>query len=165
MSKYTLPLDVKKVLFEARQRGQVIVLATGVFDVLHREHIAFLRKAKQTGDLLLVGVETDERVRVLKGPDRPVNQERVRAANLMQTGIPDEVFLLPQDFDDPREHRAFIRQVNPDILAASSHTPYLEEKRAIMNSAGGELRVVHKHNSEVSTTKLLERDKSQPNRE
>ena len=57
---------------------QTTVLATGVFDVLHIEHIRFLAAAKQQGDRLIVGVESDVRVRAMKGPGRPLHDEQVR---------------------------------------------------------------------------------------
>ncbi len=153
---YHLPLEAKKVLFNARQNDKKLVLVTGVFDILHKEHINFLQKAKQAGDLLVAGVETDKRVRALKGPDRPINSEQRRVKNLDRLGIADGVFLLPANFDDPEEHRAFIRKIAPDVLAVSSHTPHLQQKREIMQGIGAELQVVHQYNPELSTSKIIE---------
>lgn len=157
---YHLPLSVKKVIHQARQQEQSLVLATGVFDVLHKEHINFLRKAKQAGDVLLVAIETDERVRLLKGSKRPINREQKRLTQLRNLGLAKAVFLLPQNFDDGQEHRTFMRKVQPDILAVSSHTPHLKEKQAVMQAVGGKLKVVHQYNPEVSTSKLVEQGES-----
>lgn len=155
MNNYNLPLEVKRILHQAEKENKVLVLATGVFDVLHFEHINFLNKAKEAGDVLLVGIETDQRVSILKGSDRPINNERSRIENLNRLQIADAVFLLPANFDDPEDHRAFIRLIGPDVLAASSHSPYLEVKRKIMQDFGGKLSVVHQHNPEISSTKII----------
>ena len=54
-----------------------IVLATGCFDILHPAHLEFLALAKEQGDVLIVGLETDARVRQLKGKDRPNHHQRL----------------------------------------------------------------------------------------
>ena len=58
------------------------ILVTGVFDLLHQEHINFLTKAKAVGDILVVGLETDTRVKQLKGFNRPINSTKDRLQNL-----------------------------------------------------------------------------------
>lgn len=161
--KYYLPLDIKQQLQKARDNNQVVVLVTGVFDLLHREHINFLEQAKAAGDVLLVGVETDERVRIIKSTNRPINSEQERVEKLKQTGLPDAVFLLPESFNQEREHRAFLRTLEPDILAVSSHTPHLKQKRKLMEEIDGKLKVVYQQNPEVSTTKILQEQKKSKN--
>ncbi len=152
---YQLPLEAKQKIQQAKSQGKTVVFATGVFDLLHREHIKFLEKAKQAGDILVVGIETDARVRVLKSAGRPISREQNRVSQLKQTAIPDAVFLLPEKFSDESQHRAVLKMVNPDILAVSSHTPYLQQKRKLMEEIGGSLKVVHQHNPEISTTKII----------
>jgi D-beta-D-heptose 7-phosphate kinase/D-beta-D-heptose 1-phosphate adenosyltransferase len=154
--KYYLPLEIKQKLQKARDNNQVVVLVTGVFDLLHREHINFLEQAKAVGDVLLVGVETDERVRIIKSANRPINSEQERVEKLKQTGLPDAVFLLPESFNQEREHRAFLRTLEPDILAVSSHTPHLRQKKKLMEEIGGKLKVVYQQNPEISTSKILQ---------
>ncbi|MBD3250521.1 MAG: adenylyltransferase/cytidyltransferase family protein [Candidatus Pacebacteria bacterium] len=155
MTQYNLPLPVKQLIAASRVNKRKLVLVTGVFDLLHREHLRFLQKAKAAGDLLLVGLESDERVRAIKGPDRPVNDEQTRLRHLSNVEAVDQVFLLPVTFNRPEQHRALLREIRPDVLAVSSHTPHLEEKKEIVERVGGELRVVHQHNPDISTTKLL----------
>jgi rfaE bifunctional protein nucleotidyltransferase chain/domain len=65
---------------EVRDRGQRLVGTNGCFDLLHLGHVTYLEAARNQGDLLLVGVNSDEAVRGLKGPGRPVNHEADRAA-------------------------------------------------------------------------------------
>lgn len=155
MNNYNLPLEVKSILHKAKKERQTMVLVTGVFDVLHREHVRFLQKAKKAGDILLIGVETDRRVRILKGSDRPINNERSRMQVLDQLGIADSIFLLPVNFDDLEDHKAFIRLIKPDVLAVSSHSPHLEVKRKIVKDFGCQLSIVHQHNPEISSSKII----------
>ena len=132
-----------------------VILATGCFDILHSEHLKFLRAAKKQGDILLVGLETDTRVRQLKGPGRPVNPLLLRLKNLQQLGIADQVFALPKQFNDLNHFTALINQIKPDILAVSSSTPNLPIKRQIMKRFGGRVIIVLPHNPRISTTKML----------
>ena len=67
---------------EMRNRGKKLVVTNGCFDLLHLGHVTYLETARNYGDALLIGVNGDEAVRQLKGPDRPVNEEHDRAAVL-----------------------------------------------------------------------------------
>lgn len=133
------------------------ILVTGVFDVLHEEHLQFLQKAKSLGDFLIVGIESDIRVKQIKGEGRPINSQAVRKKNLEKLRIADEVFILPEQFNKPEDHIALIGKVRPDFLAVSSHTHHLDKKQAILEQFGGKVVVVHEHNPKVSTTKLLQK--------
>ncbi len=132
------------------------VLVTGVFDVLHPEHLLFLQKAKKLGGRLLVGLESDARVQKLKGLARPVNSEEARKKNLLELNIADEVFILPAQFDSPDDHRKLLASVRPDILAVSSHTPHIAEKLQLLQEIGGRVEIVHQHNPGISSTKIIE---------
>lgn len=131
------------------------VLVTGVFDVLHEEHTNFLKKAKDLGDYLIVGLESDVRVRQMKGEGRPVNYQNIRKSNIEALKIADEVFILPEQFSKPEDHKKLIRKIKPDYLAVSSHTKFLDRKQAILDEFGGEVVVVHDHNPKISSTKII----------
>lgn len=131
------------------------VLVTGVFDVLHKEHIVFLQKAKKLGDALIVGIESDIRVKQIKGPERPVFSQQERKARLEDLQIADKVFVLPEQFSKPSDHEALIAKIQPDYFAVSSHTQHLDKKRKIVEKYGGKLVVVHEHNPEISSSKLI----------
>lgn len=141
----------------ARAQGKQLVLATGVFDLLHQEHHNFLTQAKQAGDLLVVGVETDSRVTQMKGPGRPINPQASRLRALNQLNVADYTFLLPAQFNTQADWETFIDQLRPDIYAVSSHTSHLKNKRLIMKKYGGRVKIVHQHNPAVSTTQLLKK--------
>lgn len=131
------------------------VLVTGVFDILHQEHLSFLRKAKQLG-YLVVAIESDVRVKKLKGEGRPINNQDTRLENLRKLKIADEVFILPEQFSSPDDHRRLLQKIRPAVLAVSSHSPHLDKKASLMKEIGGTVEIVHQHNPEISTTLFLE---------
>jgi rfaE bifunctional protein nucleotidyltransferase chain/domain len=157
-----LETDLLHRLAELKKAHKTIVLVTGVFDILHQEHTIFLHKAKQLGDFLLVGIESDVRVRAIKGDGRPVNTQSIRAEALRKIADIDEVFILPEEFGSPQAHDQLIAEVRPAFLAVSSHTAHLDKKEAILKKYGGEVKIVHQHNPAVSTTQILAQ-KKQPN--
>lgn len=136
------------------------VLVTGVFDILHREHVIFLRKAKKLGDYLVVGVESDKRVKEIKGTNRPIHSQDERVKKIKKEKIADKVIVLPDKFSNKEDHIAFIKKIKPAILAVSSHTAHLDKKEAIMKLFGGKVVIVHNHNPEVSTTVILNKKKN-----
>lgn len=139
-------------------KNKTKILATGAFDILHEEHLIFLKKAKKLGGFLIVGIESDLRVRRIKGEGRPINNQKIRFKNLLDLKIADKVFILPEEFDKKEDHLFLIKKIKPHILAVSSHTSHLEKKRKIMGLIGGELVVVHDHNPRVSSTKIIKSD-------
>ena len=100
-----------KQVFIWKMLGKKIVFTNGVFDVLHKGHIASLSEAASHGDILIVAVNTDASVKKFKGPSRPINDESARAlvlASLLQT---DAVILFEED--TPLE---LITALMPDVL-------------------------------------------------
>lgn len=140
-----------------KNRGEkTVVLATGVFDLLHEEHQHFLKKAGEIADILVVGVESDLRVKQLKGENRPIWNQDKRVSELEKTNLADAVFVLPEQFSKSEDHEKLIAQIKPNFLAISSHTPHQAEKQAIIQKYDGKLVVVLEHNPEVSTTLKIE---------
>ncbi len=154
MSVFSNPA-VQKQISLYHQQQLSIVLVTGVFDVLHNEHLLFLQKAAQHGDVLVVGVESDTRVRRMKGSGRPVNAQSKRCLQIEALQIAQLVFVLPEKFDDPEDHQLLIESIRPKVLAVSAHTAHQAEKTAILAKIGGQVIVVHEHNPKISTTQML----------
>lgn len=92
-------------------QGKKVVFTNGCFDILHLGHIDYLSKAKDLGDILVVGVNTDDSVRRLKGNNRPLTDETSRSTIMASLHFVDAVTLF--DEDTPYE---LIRLVQPDIL-------------------------------------------------
>jgi glycerol-3-phosphate cytidylyltransferase len=133
------------------------VFVTGIFDLLHVEHVRFLAAAKNQGHRLIVGIESDVRVRKLKGSARPICSQSERQEMLEALSVVDEVLILPEQFDTDRDYERILQEVKPDVYAVSGNSPYLENKRKICKQCGVELRIVHPYNPEFSTTKLTEK--------
>jgi D-beta-D-heptose 7-phosphate kinase/D-beta-D-heptose 1-phosphate adenosyltransferase len=96
---------------EEELHRQKIVFTNGCFDILHVGHITYLAKARQLGDLLVVGLNSDASVRRLKGPDRPVNAQDARALVLAALEMVDYIVFFEED--TPYN---IITKVKPDIL-------------------------------------------------
>ena len=96
---------------KVRGEYQSIVFTNGCFDVLHRGHITYLAQARDLGDCLVVGLNSDASVKRLKGENRPVNGESDRAIVLAALSFVDYIILFEED--TPKN---LIEQVKPDIL-------------------------------------------------
>jgi rfaE bifunctional protein nucleotidyltransferase chain/domain len=123
--------------FRERQTGRV-VFTNGVFDLLHPGHVDVLLGARRAGDLLIVGLNSDESVRRLKGPSRPVRNEAERAYVLAAFEMVDCVVLFEQD--TPLD---LIRLLRPDVLVKGGDY----DEASIVGAPdvrgwGGEVRVI-----------------------
>lgn len=156
-----LPEELANILRIRKRSHSQLTLVTGVFDVLHREHRRFLQAASQLSDILLIGLESDQRVRELKGEDRPIHSVSERQANLRDWGLADVIFALPRDFGQASVRQEILQAIKPDFLAVSSHTPFLAVKRAELKAIGGQVKIVYQFNPQVSSTKLLRKAKNQ----
>ncbi|MBU0618805.1 adenylyltransferase/cytidyltransferase family protein [Patescibacteria group bacterium] len=146
--------DNSQLVLRRYNKKAKTILITGCFDILHAEHRRLLRVAKKLGQLL-VGVESDVRVRRLKGRDRPINSIKTRLKNLKNLDIADRVFELPAQFDSEADFLKLLRQLQPDVLAVSNSTPNLAVKRRLMKQIGGQVKIVLPYNPKISSTILL----------
>jgi D-beta-D-heptose 7-phosphate kinase/D-beta-D-heptose 1-phosphate adenosyltransferase len=94
-----------------RHEGRIVVFTNGVFDLLHPGHIRYLQDARNEGDALIVGVNSDRSVAAIKGPSRPITPERERAEVLAALACVTAVVLF--DEDDPQR---IIQRLQPDVL-------------------------------------------------
>ena len=118
--------------------GKRIVFTNGCFDILHPGHIQLLSAAKQQGDILIVGLNTDSSVKMLKGESRPVMDEQSRAIVLAALSVVDYVVLFPEE--TPLQ---LIKEIGPDVLVKGGD--YAPEKIAgseFVRSRGGKTVVV-----------------------
>jgi len=100
-----------KLLEPAFRRENRMVFTNGCFDLLHRGHIYLLSRARELGDLLIVGLNSDHSVTKLKGPGRPVNNQESRAEVLGALAFVDYIIIFEED--TPLE---MIKTLKPDIL-------------------------------------------------
>jgi len=123
---------------QARSTGARIVLANGCFDVLHVGHVRYLAGARELGEVLVVGINSDEQVARLKGPDRPVMPAAERAELVASL----ESVTYVTVFNEPTVEQLLLT-LKPDVHAKG--TDYTEEtvpERAVVRSYGGRVAIV-----------------------
>ena len=139
---------------QAAVAGKKFVLTNGVFDLLHRGHLEYLNRSARLGDVLVVAVNSDESVRALKGPERPLNSEQDRAFALANLRCVDAAFV----FTGPRL-AGEIRALKPDVYTkAGDYTVEsldAGEREALLES-GAEINIMPFVEGR-STTSLIER--------
>lgn len=130
--------ELIKLVAAERQSGKRIVFANGCFDVLHVGHVRYLEAAKALGDLLIVGVNSDEQARRLKGANRPLVPQDQRAEIISAIEAVDLVTV----FSEPTVNELLLA-LKPDIHAKG--TDYTEEsvpERDVVRSYGGRVAIV-----------------------
>lgn len=154
MSKIKSLPALRKILAALRTKGKKIVFTNGCFDLLHRGHVEYLRKARQMGDLLVVGLNSDASVRRLKGAGRPVNRQADRAAVLAALESVDFITIFNED--TPLKT---IKALLPDVLVKGADW---DKKgvvgKDIVESRGGAVRLV-KFLKWYSTTRILKKSR------
>ena len=101
-------------------------MVNGTFDILHRGHIEMLNYAKQQGDYLLVAIDTDRRVKELKGPSRPINNQEDRKFHLENLKAVDQVLF----FDSKEELVKLMERYKPDVYVKGSDWKHDTESTA-----------------------------------
>ena len=103
--------DITIICNDLKRRGKKIVFTNGCFDILHKGHLHYLFESKKLGDHLIVGLNSDRSVKILKGAGRPVNNQARRAKNLLSKNIVDNVVIF--DELDPYN---LIKKIIPSVL-------------------------------------------------
>jgi len=150
-------LDLEKlqrIVTDLKKKRKITVWTNGCFDLLHVGHIRYLKEAKKLGDVLIVGINSDESVKILKGPTRPIQTEKERAEILSSLEFIDYVIIFPEITIEK-----YLSALKPDIyVKGGDYAPfYLEshiEGKAV-KEYGGEIKTISLV-EERSTTKILE---------
>jgi len=145
--------DVLAELIEAeKRRGKRVVFTNGCFDLLHAGHVKYLQRAQQLGDLLVLGLNSDESIKRLKGPKRPLIGEEERAHIMAALDCIDYVVLFNED--TPLE---LISLLKPDILVkGGDYTPEAVVGRELVESYGGRVELISFVEGK-STTNIIEK--------
>ena len=120
----------------------------GCFDVLHRGHIELFKFAKENGDYLVVGIDSDSRVKILKGNSRPINSQEDRKFFLESIRYVDEVKI----FDSAEQLTNSIKNLNPDVMIVGSDY----KNKNVIGSEGAKRLIFFDRIGDYSTTKILE---------
>lgn len=151
---YTLPQLLNKVA-SLRVTGNKIAFTNGCFDILHEGHIFSLSEAAREADFLIVGVNSDASVQKLKGPERPVNNEKTRSLILASLLITDAIIIFEED--TPYQ---LISSIKPDVLVkGGDYTIDRVVGSDVVLSYGGSV-VITPFIKGFSTTGLIEKIRS-----
>jgi len=133
-----------------KKQGKKIVFTNGCYDILHAGHVRFLNKAKKMGDVLLLALNSDESVRRIKGPKRPITPQAERAEIMASLSSVDIVSFFSED--DPYN---IIKSVVPDVLVKGGDWAIGKIIGAdIVRAAGGSVRNI-KYEKGMSTTNII----------
>ena len=147
---YKIVKDIEKTVKKLKSQNKKIVFTNGCFDILHIGHVKYLQKAKSLGDVLILGVNSNESVKRLKGAERPINDEYDRAYLLASMEVVDYVVIFEED--TPYE---LIKKVKPDILVKGKD---YEGKEVVGSDIAKEVQLIEFVNGK-STTKIIEKIK------
>jgi len=141
-----------------RAEGRRIVLTNGCFDVLHRGHTRYLNQAKQLGDVLVVALNSDDSVQRLKGPGRPINTIKDRAAVVAALSCVDYVTVFETATPIP-----LIQKIRPEIYAkGGDYSPEMLAETSAVEDYGGRVAILD-YVPEQSTTAVVERIRTSRN--
>jgi len=151
MSSATSLTEIKKIRSKLKTEGKKIVFTNGVFDLVHAGHVDYLSKAKKLGDVLIVGLNSDDSVKRIKGDRRPILKQEERAFILSNLKPVDYVVL----FDDDTPEK-LISEIIPDILVKGAD--WSIEKiigKDIVERNGGKVMNI-KFVNDQSTSKIID---------
>lgn len=147
--------QIDSKLSQHRKTNQKIVFTNGCFDLLHVGHVRYLKEARALGDFLVVGVNTDRSVQVLKGPTRPIQNQNDRAEILASLGAVDLVVIF--DEETPLD---LIKRVKPTFLVKGGDwKPETIVGFDFVNSYGGKICSLQFIDGK-STTNIINKSKS-----
>jgi D-glycero-beta-D-manno-heptose 1-phosphate adenylyltransferase len=139
-----------------KEKDKKIVFTAGSWDLLHVGQCRYLEEAKANGDILVVGVSSNDAIRKVKGPNKPVLDEKIRAEMLTYLRPVDFVTILPEPSCQPS-----LGLLKPDIYVTVKEDwteDYQNSKEyKTVTKYGGEVKVVDRQSTAISTTKIIQR--------
>lgn len=151
-SKIKALKDLKHDIIRLKKLGKKIVFTNGCFDIIHAGHVHYLYQAKQHGDLLVVGINSDQSVKKLKGETRPVHHQMARANVLAALEMIDMITIFEEE--TPIQ---LIESIQPDVHVKGGDYkgPDLPEYQSIINY-GGQV-IIEPFLAGYSTTSIIEK--------
>ena len=146
------PKMISRLVGSIRKKGHRIVFTNGVFDILHYGHIDYLKKAKELGDVLIVGLNRDISVKKFKTKDRPIQNELDRARILASLRFVDYVIMFAEETPE-----RLIKMIKPDILVKGADYKISEIVGAdFVKSYGGQVKRI-RFVKDRSSTKIIKK--------
>lgn len=155
--KRLIPMSDLMTLHEQlKEKGKKVVFTAGSWDLLHVGQCRYLSEAKSRGDVLVVGVSSNDAIRRVKGPNKPILDEKIRAEMLTYLRDVDFVTILPEPSCTPT-----LGLLKPDVFITVKEdwaSAYKESKEyKTVTKYGGEVEVVDRQSTALSTTKIVQR--------
>ncbi len=142
--------EMTRTVTHLKGLGYKVVLTSGSFDLIHLGHVKYLMRAKELGDVLAVGVDSDAKIRRRKGEDRPMVPEGERLELLAYQRPVDLIFLK----QDEEEHWALIKAVSPDVLVLTEDHSYGDEDLKALGELCGEIAVIERQASVTTSERI-----------
>ena len=142
--------DMQKKVKQLQENGKKVVFTNGVFDILHIGHLTYLEEARELGDVLIVGVNSDRSVKTNKGDKRPINPEKNRAEMLLGLKFVDFTVIF-----DEKTPENLLDLLKPDIHVKGGD--YKKEdlpETEIVEKNGGEVKILSFVDN-ISTTEII----------
>lgn len=156
-NKITNLEELKQIVENLKSQGKKIVWTNGCFDILHIGHIRYLQKAKEAGDILIVGINSDESTKQIKGPNRPIINESERAEILAALSCIDYIIIFSE-----LHPIKYLELIKPDFYVKGGDyniDTIVQEERKIVESYRGEIIIINV-SANSSTTNIIEKIKS-----
>ncbi len=154
MKKLVSIRKLLEILRTEKEKGKKIVFTNGCFDIIHVGHIRYLKKARALGDLLVLGLNTDSSVKILKGKSRPIMSEKERAEILGSLEMIDYIVLFNEE--TPLK---LISKIKPDILVKGADYKGKEVVGTdVVKAFGGRVKLI-KFEDGKSTSALIKKIK------
>ena len=130
--------ELKEKILSLKSKNKKIVFTNGCFDILHLGHLKYLEESKNLGDFLIVAINSDESVKILKGSGRPVNNYTLRSKNLMKLKFVDEVIVFSE-----RTPINLIKYLLPDVLTKGGDYKTIDiVGSSVVEKSGGKVVVL-----------------------
>jgi D-beta-D-heptose 7-phosphate kinase/D-beta-D-heptose 1-phosphate adenosyltransferase len=142
--------EMTRVVSHLKGLGYRIVLTSGSFDLIHLGHVKYLARAKELGGILVVGVDSDAKIRRRKGEDRPMVPEDERL-ELLAHQRPVDLIYLKQD-EDPQW--GLIKAVEPDVLVLTADHSYTPDQLGALEEIVGEVVVLERQSSVTTSERI-----------
>jgi len=148
--------DLMALREKLTEKGKKIVFTAGSWDLLHVGQCRYLEEAKAKGDILVVGISSNEAIRRVKGPNKPILDEKIRAEMLTYLRSVDFVTILPEPSCAPS-----LGLLKPDVFITVREDWAADYKNSreykTVTSYGGHVEVVDRQSTALSTTKIVQR--------
>lgn len=142
--------EMARTVTHLKGLGYKVVLTSGSFDLIHLGHVKYLARAKELGDVLAVGVDSDAKIKRRKGQDRPMVPERERLEMLAHQRPVDLIYLK----EDDEDRWALIKAVSPHVLVLSEDHSYSDEELVQLKEICDEIEIIERQASVTTSERI-----------